>query len=207
MEEFIGPGKAEANELIPTRAALIGRLKDWRDHASWELFYETYWRFIFRVATKSGLTEAESDDVVQETMISVAKQMPHFEYDPAIGSFKAWLSNLVRWRIADQFRKRRPNEEQLSPVVEAALTDESDGTLFGMESEWETNLLEAAVYRVKHRIDPEKYQIFDTYVKKGSSPEKVAQLFGISVDQVYMAKHRITELLKKEVERIKNEMV
>src|SRR5258708_1361895 len=95
-------------ELIPTRATLIQRLKNWQDQSSWQVFFETYWNLIYGVAIKGGLTKAEAEDVVQETMISVAKHMPSFQYDPAIGSFKAWLLNMTRWRITDQLRKRGP---------------------------------------------------------------------------------------------------
>ena len=100
------------NELIPTRATLIERLKNWQDQSSWQDFFDTYWQLIYNVARKGGLTEAEAQDVVQETMVSVAKQMPKFQYDPAIGSFKAWLLNMTRWRIVDQFRKRGPLPER-----------------------------------------------------------------------------------------------
>jgi RNA polymerase sigma-70 factor (ECF subfamily) len=48
------------------------------------------------------MTDAEAQDVVQET-IFLARHMPTFKYDPAIGSFKAWLLNMTRWRIIDQF--------------------------------------------------------------------------------------------------------
>src|SRR5206468_6695174 len=39
---------------------------------------------------------------------SVAKNIDKLKYDPAIGSFKGWLLQITRWRIADQFRKREP---------------------------------------------------------------------------------------------------
>ena len=96
------------NPSIPSRATLIQRLKDWQDQSSWQDFFDTYWKLIYGVAIKGGLTAAEAQDVVQETMISVAKHMPTFEYDPAIGSFKTWLLNMTRWRITDQLRKRGP---------------------------------------------------------------------------------------------------
>jgi DNA-directed RNA polymerase specialized sigma24 family protein len=51
-------------------------------------------------------------------------------------------------------------------------------------------------------MDPQKYQVFDLYVNKGWTPDKVAQRFDIAVDQVYLAKHRITQLIKSEVERL-----
>ena len=93
-------------EWLPTRATLIQRLKDWQDQASWQDFFDTYWKLIYRVAIKGGVSELEAQDVVQDTMIAVAKQMPGFKYDPRIGSFKAWLLNITRWRIVDVRRKR-----------------------------------------------------------------------------------------------------
>jgi len=61
---------------------------------------------IYSVAIKSGLTETEAEEVVQETVICVAKSIQKFKRDRARGSFKGWLRNLTRWRIADQLRKR-----------------------------------------------------------------------------------------------------
>src|SRR5437762_12030635 len=101
-----------ANELIPTRATLLQRLKNWQDQSSWQDFFDTYWKLIYGIARKAGLTEAEAQDVVQETMASVAKHMPTFNYNLAIGSFKAWLLNMTHWRIIGQLRKRGPYTEQ-----------------------------------------------------------------------------------------------
>src|SRR5678815_3211087 len=98
--------REQADELIPTRASLLHRLKDWRDQASWQQFFDIYWRLIYGVARRSGLTDSEAQDVVQETMLAVAKHMPGFQYDAANGQFKAWLLNMTRWRIIDQMRKR-----------------------------------------------------------------------------------------------------
>src|SRR4051812_28868129 len=204
-----------ANELIPTRATLLQRLKNWQDHSSWQDFFDTYWKLIYGIGRKSGLTEAEAQDVVQETMFSVAKHMPTFKYDPAIGSFKAWLLNLTRWRIADQLRKRGPIAAQQSkfedtttdtPTVNRIVDPNSRALDQIWETEWEKNLLDAAIARVKRRLDPQKYQVFDCYVNKEMPPEKVAEMFKISVDQVYLAKHRVTEMIKTEARRLERDM-
>jgi RNA polymerase sigma-70 factor (ECF subfamily) len=94
------------DELIPTRVTLLNRLKDKGSDAGWQEFFDTYWKLIYGVARRSGLSDAEAQDVVQETMIAVARHMPGFNYDPANGSFKAWLLNMTRWRITDQVRRR-----------------------------------------------------------------------------------------------------
>src|SRR5438445_11037380 len=99
-----------ANEFIPTRQSLLSRLKDWNDQESWRVFFDTYWKLIYNAAIRSGLTEAEAQDVVQETVIAVAKKIPAFVYDPSKTSFKTWLMRQTRWRILGQLRKRMPIE-------------------------------------------------------------------------------------------------
>jgi DNA-directed RNA polymerase specialized sigma24 family protein len=56
------------DEFIPTRATLINRLKNWQDQASWQDFFDTYWKLIYGLARKFGLNEEDAQDVVQETM-------------------------------------------------------------------------------------------------------------------------------------------
>ena len=199
------------DELIPTRATLIQRLKDWQDQSSWQDFFDTYWKLIYGVAIRGGLTGAEAEDVVQETMIAVAKHMPAFKYNPALGSFKTWLLNMTRWRIADHLRKRgpfvasRPASDETpnrTRTVDKILDPMSEDLDKLWDAEWEKNLLDAAMAKVKRRLDPQKYQIFDLYVNKEWPPEKVAATFGISVDQVYLAKHRTMELIKEEIKKL-----
>jgi RNA polymerase sigma-70 factor (ECF subfamily) len=204
------------DELIPTRATLIHRLKDWQDQASWQDFFDIYWKLIYQVAVKAGLTNAEAQDVVQQTMIAVAKQMPNFKYDPAIGSFKGWMLTITRWRIADQIRKRPPviwEPERPVEFGDDASADRRAENYANPEleklwdEEWERNLLEAAITKARRRIDPRQYQIFDFYVNKEWSPERVAAAFSISVNQVYIAKSRVTDLIREEVARLQREVI
>ncbi len=94
--------------LAATRRSLVDRLVNWDDQKRWQEFFDTYWKLIYATARKSGLTDAEAQEVVQETVITVAKKIDKLKYDPAIGSFKGWLLQITRWRIVDQFRKREP---------------------------------------------------------------------------------------------------
>lgn len=205
------------NELIRTRTTLIKRLRNWQDQASWQDFFDTYWKLIFGVAVKSGLTGTEAQDVVQETMISVAKHMPNFKYDRKIGSFKTWLMNLTRWRITDQFRKRdllcRPysHSDNHSNLTTADSLDNIPGrTELDLEvlwdAEWKENLLEAAMGKVRRNLAPQHYQVFDLYVNKEWAPDRIAKTFGIAVDQVYVRKNRVSKAIKEEVEKLQSAM-
>ncbi len=198
------------HELIPTRATLIARLRNWQDQSSWQDFFDTYWNLIYGVAIQGGLTPAEAEEAVQETIISVAKHMPTFKYDPAIGSFKAWLLNMTRWRITDQLRKRGQfvpidgPDKGTGVVTEIPASAELEKV---WDTEWERHLASVAMERVKKRTDPRLYQVFDFYVNKEWDPEKVSKAFGVPVAQVYLSKHRILEQVIKEVERLKREIV
>src|SRR5436190_1721352 len=91
---------------LTTRYSLLSRLHDWDDAEGWKDFFESYWRLIYSIAIKSGLNDAEAQDVVQETVISVAKNIHKFQRNAALGSFRGWLRNIIRWRIADYMRKQ-----------------------------------------------------------------------------------------------------
>lgn len=52
--------------------------------------------------------------------------MPAFKYDPARGSFKFWLLNMTRWRIADLLRKRQPLAEDQQSTNETTLGDKNN---------------------------------------------------------------------------------
>ena len=198
------------DELIPTRATLLQRLRDWQDQAGWQDFFDTYWSLIFGLAIKSGLSQSEAEDVVQETLISVAKHMPTFQYDPAIGSFKGWLLNQTRWRIADQIRRRRRRGlyeqgvgEDFPPTADLDLQDTVLDKIW--DEEWEKNIFQAATVRAKRKVESRQWQIFDFYAVKGWSPEETAKAFEVTVGQVYLIKHRVSETIRLEVEQLKKE--
>src|ERR1043165_8885272 len=92
-------------DSLPTRRTLLSRLRNLGDDASWRVFFDTYWRLIYNVARKSGLSDGDAQDVVQDTVIAVARKMPGFHYDPAKGSFKQWLLLITRRRIQDHLRR------------------------------------------------------------------------------------------------------
>ena len=203
-------------EIIPTRRSLLTRLKQWDDHESWKDFFDTYWKLVYSAALKSGLNETEAQEVVQETVIAVAKKMHDFKYDPAVGSFKSWLLHITRCRIADQLRKRykeavvaqAPSNNTSRTDAMATLPDPNSLNLEAIwDEDWQQNLIAAALTRVKQEVSARQYQIFDLYVIKGWPVNQVRQTLGVSPSQVYLAKFRISGLVKKAVKKLEAEML
>jgi DNA-directed RNA polymerase specialized sigma24 family protein len=146
----------EDDELIPTKASLLGRLKNPKDQASWQEFFDTYWNLIYGVARKAGLSDDNSREVLEATMDSVAEHMPKFRYDPEISSFKAWLHQLIRLQIISRTLKRRPSTGAPARETSAPETNSSAKALDQMwEAEWKTNF---AKRRRRQRQTPPRSQ-------------------------------------------------
>ena len=198
-----------------TRKSLIARLDNWEDQKTWDEFYQTYWRLIYAVAIRAGLRPEEAFDCVQETIFSIAKQSKKKLYDPEQGSFKTWLMNMTRWRINDQFRKRKKDtaiiggewdDERKTAVIDRIEDPNGDVLSRLWDVEWKKNVADAALARVKAQVSPKQYQIFDFYVIRQWDPQKVQEKLNVSMAQVYLAKHRVGAVLKKELAKLENEM-
>jgi len=202
-------------QWIQTRWSLLSRLKEWRDDGSWQDFFDTYWHLIYRTAIKAGLNEEEAQDVVQETLVSVAKNIADFKRDPSHGPFKGWLLHTARWKITDQFRKRPAQPKPAvpkSPPSETATEEpvpntEHPGFEAIWDEEWHNNLMSAALEKVKQKVSPQEVQIFDLCVLRGVPVKKVATTLDLKLWKVYFAQKRVSRLLQKEIKRLESAML
>jgi RNA polymerase sigma factor (sigma-70 family) len=194
-----------------TRYSLIGRLRDWEDAGSWQQFFDTYWKLIYSVATRAGLSESEARDVVQETVVGVARQLREGGYDRSRSTFKNWLCLITRRRIIDHLRKRTdPKLRHVSVPEDTSRTDTlaqvADPTPVAdqlWDQEWRKNLLDAAIERVRPQVSPKLFQIFDLSVLREMPVSEVRKLLKVNAAQVYLARHRVGALVKQEVKRLK----
>ena len=202
------------DSFLPTRQSLLSRLRDCEDQAGWREFFDTYWRLIYNVARRSGLADAEAQDVVQNTFIYLVRRMPKFRYDRARGSFKAWLRRVTRSRIS-VFRRRAEAQE---PALPELALEEDDANVWESipdpagdaldeiwQREWEDNLVKAALRRVRTKVSAQQLMIFELAALGEVPLKQVARKLDVSLMQVYLARHRVGKLFKEEVLRLRKE--
>ena len=204
-----------ADDSLLTRRTLLSRLRNLDDQESWRTFFDLYWRLLYNVARKSGLDDAGAQEIVQDTVIAVARKMPGFRYDPQRGTFRQWLLRITRRRIVDHLRRiyRQPQRADVSPELldeheehSGAIADEGTSGIEAMwNEEWEKATFEAALAEVRAASNPRHFQVFDYCVLKEWPVAKVAATLGLNSAQVYLAKHRVAQAMKRAVRRINDE--
>ncbi|HTD88118.1 MAG TPA: sigma-70 family RNA polymerase sigma factor [Candidatus Binatia bacterium] len=183
-------------------------MKDWHDEDSWQEFSKIYQRLIFDSALRAGLTNVEAEEVLQDTLLSVAKKIAGFNYDSNAGSFRNWLLQITKRRIVDQFRKRRPQTHYTADVG-STLEQIPDPGAQGFEAlwneEWHLALLDMARAFVKRKVGARQYRMFELYVLQQQPIRVVTKTLRVNAAQVYMAKYRITQLLKREMKQLQKD--
>ena len=200
----------DRNESL-THQSLVERLKNREDQESWRAFFDKYWRLIYATARKTGLTEAEAEEVVQETVITVARKISDFQFDPARCTFKGWLLRIARFKILDQFRKRAPSFVQgassadpgtRTATVERVPDPNGEELEAIWDEEWTKSLFQTAMDRVKRKVNPGHFQMFYLNVVDKLGIREVARIMRVNAAVVYMAKSRVARAIKNEIKRM-----
>ena len=177
------------------------------DQSSWREFFERYQRFIYGAARRKGLSHEDAEEVLQDTVVSVAKGLPSFVYRPEVSSFKSWLMTITKRRVTDQLRR----SARQVPVVEldpASPSGEGGGIepFEGVwEAEWEGNLLRTALDGLRLKVSPRDFQVFAWVYCQGRSRRETAKAFGVSELLIRVKTFRIRAHLAAEIRRLERQ--
>jgi RNA polymerase sigma-70 factor (ECF subfamily) len=188
-----------------TRVSLLGRLRrDPADQATWAEFVEHYGGKVYHWCRKWGLQEADAQDVTQNVLLKLADKMRTFSYDPG-RSFRAWLKTLAHHAWSDYLEGRaRPGLGSGDSDVRNLLhtVEARNDLLAHLEEEFDRELLEEAVARVRLRVAPQTWEAFRLTAVEGLSGQETAARIPMQVAQVFVAKRRVQKMLSAEVARL-----
>lgn len=71
-------------DSLQTRQTLLSRLRNLGDDESWRRFFDLYWRLLYNFARKSGRDDHAAREIVQDTVVSVARKMPNYFWSPEL---------------------------------------------------------------------------------------------------------------------------
>ena len=188
-----------------TRVTLLGRLRrDPTDQAVWEEFVEHYGPRIYGWCRKWSLQEADAQDVTQNVLLRLAEKLRDFSYDPS-RSFRAWLKTLTHHAWSDFVQARsRPGQGSGDNGIGRMLDnlEAREDLVKHLEAEFDREVLEEAMLRVRLRVAPQTWQAFHLTALEGLSGAEAAARIPMQVAQVFVAKRRVQKMLQEEVARL-----
>jgi RNA polymerase sigma-70 factor, ECF subfamily len=181
--------------MPPTPLSLLERLRRADDADAWSRFVHLYTPLLYGWARRTGLSEADAADLLQDVFVTVLQELQRFDYLPG-RSFRAWMYTLLvnRWRTLQ--RRRSPRlvpSEQLD-----GMPGEADPALPG-EAEERCALVRRALTLMERDFAPATWQAFRQVVVLERRPGEVAAELGMSVNAVYLARSRVLRRLREDL--------
>jgi RNA polymerase sigma factor (sigma-70 family) len=188
-----------------TRITLLGRLRLEPDNqAAWGEFVEHYGAKIYGWCRKWSLQEADAQDVTQNVLLKLAQKLREFSYDPS-RSFRAWLKTITHHAWSDFVEsQKRPGLGSGDSRVGGMLqcVEARDDLVKHLDAEFDRELLEEAMGRVRLRVAPQTWSAFTLTALEGLSGAEAAGRIPMQVAQVFVAKRRVQKMLQQEIARL-----
>jgi RNA polymerase sigma factor (sigma-70 family) len=193
-----------------TSPSLLGRLRlDVADPADWAEFVRRYTPLIREWCRRWNLQDADADDITQVVLAKLTAQVRSFRYDPGL-SYRAYVRKVAHNTWCDFLASRaRPGAGGSgdSDVLERLESVPARDDLIDRLAEaFDYELLEAAMARVRLRVEPRTWEAFRLTAMEGLSGSEAAVRVGMEVATVFKAKSKVQKMLRDEVQRLDEEL-
>ncbi|MCI0360919.1 MAG: sigma-70 family RNA polymerase sigma factor [Planctomycetaceae bacterium] len=192
---------------IHTQPSLLLRIRRPADAEAWRQFVDLYAPLVYGFLRKQGLQDADAADVAQDVLRTVSQQIGQLEYDRSRGSFRGWLFTIVNSRLMD-FRRRGQRERALvAHAVADVAQHEHEETASSAEwdLDYQRQLFHAAAERVRGDFGPSAWRAFWQAAVEGRPAKEIAADLGMSPAAVYLAKARVMNRIREELETLTGE--
>lgn len=194
---------------LDTSVSLLQRLSgDQQDAKAWQEFVMRYGRLVLHWARRWGLSGSDAQDVAQEVLLVLVRQIRSFRYDPQ-RRFRSWLKTIVM-RTCSRLRQSelRPEVNGTGGTLHARLLESveaRENLALLLERFADREVLELAVQRVKLRVQPTTWAAFERLAIERRPGLVVARELGLKLSWIYVARHKVQRMLREELDKLEEE--
>ena len=198
------------SENQQTRLTLIQRVSAGdRDEYCWEDFVSSYRSYIYAIIRKFNLSKELCDDLFQDILIGLWKDLPKFEYRPSQCKFRTWLSvvcrNVVLTYLKSKAGRKSTQEVNYDDICDSLNKfSESEIELIA-EKEWKLFIAEKAMANISESLSEKLLDIFNAALE-GKTDEELSQKYETSEASIRVYRHRVKNALVKEIIRLNKDL-
>jgi len=185
-----------------TSVSLLDRLGNSATDRDWQRLLEIYRPFIRSVTRAYPMLASQADDVTQEVMLVLMRELPTFQRQRQ-GSFRAWLRNITvnQLRIAIRKSKKFPQNSSEAKDLDfqlSQLDDPSSELARQWDEQHDKFVLAQVMASVKGDFQSATWEAFQMYAVRGEPASEVAKKLGLSLNSVLLAKSRVIKRMRAE---------
>jgi RNA polymerase sigma-70 factor (ECF subfamily) len=189
-------------EMQNTSLSLLDRLRSAPGAESWDRLVELYTPLLRRWLARFDVQEADADDLVQEVLLAVSRDVSTFEHNGHSGAFRSWLRTILVHRLRYFWRtnQRRQLITGGSDIQQriGELEDPQSHVSRMWDLEHDRHVAGKLLESVKRQFQGNTWQAFSRLVLDEVPPREVAAELDLSLNAVFIAKSRVLRRLREE---------
>ena len=178
-----------------TSLSLLRQLRQSPDAEAWERLHRIYAPLIQKWLIRYEIQECDTNDVVQEVLLVVSKEIETFNHNGRTGAFRTWVKGILVNRLREFWRKRdrQANGAGGSDMNQrlAELDDPASQITVIWNKDHDQHVLRELLAIVRPHFEHNSWIAFRRTMFDGESPRVVANDLGISLNAVIIAKSRV----------------
>jgi len=151
---------------------------------------------------RQALQEQDADDLVQEVLLAVLRELPRFHYDRSRGSFRGWLRTITANRLR-AFWRARQYRPAVGTVDFERLVDgleDPDSQLSRLwDEEHDRHVVDRLLELIESEFEPATWRAFRRVTLDSAKPAEVAAELGVTANAIFIAKSRVLARLRDEL--------
>ena len=181
------------------------------DDAAWAQLDRLYRPFILGWYRGQGLSHTDAEDLTQEALTVLFRELKEFQHSGRTGAFRTWvrgvcLNRLKGYRRAQKLRGRPVGgtdfQEQLHEVP-----DDDEAAAADWDRQHDRHVLRQLLDSIAGEFEASTLQAFRRLTLDGASGQQVADELGLTTGAVYIAKSRVLRRLRAEAAGLIDEAI
>lgn len=185
-----------------TSLSLLAQVRQASDPRSWERLVDLYAPLMRRWLRAYGVQDADAEDLMQEVLSAVAREISNFDHNQRPGAFRSWLRTMVVHRLRHFWRSKNIRQvaaggtsmlEQLNQ-----LEDETSQLSRIWNEQHDREVIARLIELVRPTFLPKTWEAFHRQMFCGQRADQVAEELGMTLSSVYVARSRVLAAVRRE---------
>lgn len=184
--------------MADTSNSLLVRLQTAAAPADWARLVDVYAPLVRGWLGRYHLQPADADDLVQDVLGVLVRELPNFRHNGRTGAFRHWLRVIAVHRVRNFWRTRdaAPDAGMLAELAD--LEDAASDPSRRWDADHDRHVVARLLAAIEADFEPTTWQAFRRVVFDGASAAEVAADLGLTPNAVWIAKSRVLHRLRRE---------